>query len=54
MDEDLLKKIEDASKNIKGPAEVTLTLTPRQLQYIKIWIKTSYAYEDALSKELGI
>ncbi|EKS4345128.1 hypothetical protein QB607_003132 [Clostridium botulinum] len=56
MSKDLLKKIEDLEEKQKvlKSDEIALYLTRRELSYIKIWIKTAYANEDALDEALGL
>lgn len=56
MKKDLLKKIEDLieKQKVMNLDEIALHLTFRELQYLKIWIKTAYANEDALDEALGL
>jgi len=53
---DLLKKIEEleAMSKESGSSQLSLVLTPRELSYVKIWVKTGYANEDALDEALGL
>lgn len=53
---DLLEKIEESmiSQKIMKSDEISLRLTPRQLEYVYIWIKTAYANEEYLDEVLDL
>ena len=56
--QDLLERIEQLDEFIRRSeikySDISLTVTPRELRYIKIWIKTAFANEDFLNEDLDL
>lgn len=54
----LLERIESIDEFIKENkvknTTISLNVTQRELRFIKIWIKTAYAYDDFLNDALGL